>query len=136
MAHLMHLHQGSCGEWQPRQRPEQVITNPPWGNRLMGAEADDSSALEATWTELGLFLKVSDYLHRLRRIDLPLQGCWQHLQTVLCLGQAVSTPCCCVCVETAEEPEAYWHERLHLCSYHHALQTCDLCSKSETPSIK
>ena len=63
VAHLMHLHQGSCGEWQPRQRPDQVITNPPWGNRLMDAEADDSSALEATWTELGLFLKVSVYLH-------------------------------------------------------------------------
>ncbi|CAK0784504.1 hypothetical protein CVIRNUC_007708 [Coccomyxa viridis] len=58
VAHLMHLHQGSCGEWQPRQRPDQVITNPPWGNRLMDAEADDSSALEATWTELGLFLKA------------------------------------------------------------------------------
>ena len=63
VAHLMHLHQGSCGDWQPRRRPDRVITNPPWGNRLMGAEADDSSVLEATWTELGLFLKVSDYLH-------------------------------------------------------------------------
>ena len=63
VAHLVHLHQGSCGEWQPRQRPDAVITNPPWGNRLMGAEADDSSALEATWTELGLFLKVSTSLH-------------------------------------------------------------------------
>ena len=72
VAHLVHLHQGSCGEWQPRQRPDQIITNPPWGNRLMGAEADDSSALEATWTELGLFLKVSTSLQHPRRIDTPL----------------------------------------------------------------
>ena len=105
MAHLVHLHQGSCGDWQPRQRPDRVITNPPWGNRLMGAEADDSSALEATWTELGLFLKVSTSLHRLGRTDAPLQGCWQHLQTVLCFGQAVSMPCCCVCLETGEAPQ-------------------------------
>ncbi len=60
LAHLLDLHQGACRHWEPRQRPDVVVTNPPWGNRLMAndGEADSMSQLEATWTELGLFLKV------------------------------------------------------------------------------
>ena len=60
MAHLLDFHQGACGQWEPRQRPDVVVTNPPWGNRLMAndGESNSMSQLEATWTELGLFLKV------------------------------------------------------------------------------
>ena len=60
MAHLLDFHQGACGQWEPRQRPDVVVTNPPWGNRLMAndGESYSMSQLEATWTELGLFLKV------------------------------------------------------------------------------
>ena len=61
VAHLVHLHEGTCGDWAPRQRPHMIVTNPPWGNRLMALEydsPDQQSALEAAWTELGLFLKV------------------------------------------------------------------------------
>ncbi len=66
MAHLVRLHEGTCGGWEPRQRPGIVITNPPWGNRLMALEYDapnQLSALEAAWTELGLFLKVCSDIH-------------------------------------------------------------------------
>ena len=60
VAHLLDFHQGACGQWEPRQRPDVVVTNPPWGNRLMANEGESYSVsqLEATWTELGLFLKV------------------------------------------------------------------------------
>ena len=57
MAHIVKLNQGSCEAWEPRGRPDLVVTNPPWGNRLMGPDAEDAP-LEATWKELGLFLKV------------------------------------------------------------------------------
>ena len=58
---IVHFTQGACQAWKPRQRPNLVITNPPWGNRLMGLDydaPDQMSVLEATWTELGLFFKV------------------------------------------------------------------------------
>ena len=60
VAHLLDFHQGACGQWEPRQRPDVIVTNPPWGNRLMAndGESYSMSQLEATWTELGLFLKV------------------------------------------------------------------------------
>ena len=66
VAHLLRLHEGTCGGWEPQQRPGIVITNPPWGNRLMALEYDapnQLSALEAAWTELGLFLKVRSKIH-------------------------------------------------------------------------
>ena len=62
VAHLVRLHEGACGAWQPKRRPDILVTNPPWGNRLLALEYDappeQVSALEAAWTELGLFLKV------------------------------------------------------------------------------
>ena len=75
VAHLVRLHESTCGAWQPQQRPDILVTNPPWGNRLMALEydapADQVSALEAAWTELGLFLKVC------RRLSIRVHCCCQ-----------------------------------------------------------
>ncbi|BDA44812.1 Ribosomal RNA large subunit methyltransferase K/L [Coccomyxa sp. Obi] len=72
MSKLVKLTQGPCLQWRPAQRPTMVVTNPPWGTRLLGQtqqpgsfprqaeEADGASSetdLEAAWTDLGLFLK-------------------------------------------------------------------------------
>ena len=117
MAHLVRLHQGSCGDWQPRQRPDAVITNPPWGNRLMGAKVEDSSALEATWTELGLFVKVSASLQQSRRTGTPPQGCWQHLLNCDVLEQATLLHSCCDCVEAAEVSQRAAADVIRLCRH-------------------
>lgn len=37
MGKMVTLTQGAVAQWRPRQRPEFVVTNPPWGNRLLGS---------------------------------------------------------------------------------------------------
>jgi 23S rRNA G2445 N2-methylase RlmL len=64
MRQVIRLSQGACADWAPAQKPFMVVTNPPWGVRLTGSDSGSSSeaaGLEATWRELGLFLKVLSY---------------------------------------------------------------------------
>ena len=58
---MIRLSKGACAQWAPARKPSMVVTNPPWGVRLAGGEggsSSEASGLEATWRELGLFLKV------------------------------------------------------------------------------
>ena len=36
MGKLVKLTHGPCLEWRPARRPAMVVTNPPWGTRLLG----------------------------------------------------------------------------------------------------
>ncbi|MEY4673826.1 MAG: putative rRNA (2-N-methyl-G2445)-methyltransferase [Planctomycetota bacterium] len=45
---------GDVREYVPQAKPQLVVTNPPYGERL---EADDAAALADTWQALGTFLK-------------------------------------------------------------------------------
>ena len=63
---------GECQDFAPPARPSMVVTNPPWGLRLLGpgerdrrpgrggsrsAEEGDEEAVRAPWTQLGGFLR-------------------------------------------------------------------------------
>ena len=63
---------GECRDFAPPMRPSMVVTNPPWGLRLLGpddrdrrpgrggsrsAEEGDEEAVRAPWTQLGGFLR-------------------------------------------------------------------------------
>ena len=63
---------GECRDFAPPARPSMVVTNPPWGLRLLGpgdrdrrpgrggsrsAEEGDEEAVRAPWTQLGGFLR-------------------------------------------------------------------------------
>ena len=37
VSHLITFRSGTCGEWQLPSPPQLVVTNPPWGGRIMGA---------------------------------------------------------------------------------------------------
>jgi len=43
-----------CGQWKPPQKPDLVVVNPPWGERL--ADSDENK-LKRSWEELGDFLR-------------------------------------------------------------------------------
>jgi 23S rRNA G2445 N2-methylase RlmL len=81
--HLVRLHLGECAEWQLPHPPQLVVSNPPWGQRLMAAAAEQAQEAEgdyeggdrrarprrgavarevpeelaASWNSLGAFLK-------------------------------------------------------------------------------
>ncbi|KAF6264836.1 hypothetical protein COO60DRAFT_1698169 [Scenedesmus sp. NREL 46B-D3] len=38
MSQLIRLSQGPCGSWQPQATPSMVVSNPPWGRRLLSQE--------------------------------------------------------------------------------------------------
>jgi 23S rRNA G2445 N2-methylase RlmL len=44
VAPLLRLTQAPVSTWRPVATPTLVVTNPPWGLRLMGAAGDDSSS--------------------------------------------------------------------------------------------
>ena len=60
---------GACEDWNCLdKKPELVVTNPPWGQRLLSSSSADarvlndeefleSSGLQQSWMELGSFLK-------------------------------------------------------------------------------
>lgn len=66
---VIHFRGGPCEDWRGLERqPDLVVTNPPWGQRLMSSSSadagllDDSdfverSGLRASWMELGSFMK-------------------------------------------------------------------------------
>lgn len=59
---LIRLHHGECSEWTLPANPPLtlVVSNPPWGQRLMADDEvneDGESALAAAWKSLGTFLK-------------------------------------------------------------------------------
>jgi 23S rRNA G2445 N2-methylase RlmL len=37
---IVRLGQGDCRGWVPGLKPDLVVTNPPWGNRLLAAAGD------------------------------------------------------------------------------------------------
>lgn len=39
---MVRLHQGACVDWRLPRPPALVVSNPPWGQRLMGGHGDDS----------------------------------------------------------------------------------------------
>jgi putative N6-adenine-specific DNA methylase len=43
-------------DWTPPAQPQLVVTNPPWGGRLQGDDAE-GEPVEETWFALGTFLK-------------------------------------------------------------------------------
>jgi putative N6-adenine-specific DNA methylase len=65
----IHFTCGTCEDWRGLdKRPDLVVTNPPWGQRLLSTSSADasvlndedflqSSGLQESWTELGSFLK-------------------------------------------------------------------------------
>ena len=78
---VLRLHHGDAGGWRLPHAPALVLTNPPWGQRLLGGDADseadwwregvevggqdraggggggDQEELAAVWKDLGSFLK-------------------------------------------------------------------------------
>lgn len=52
LADRIEVHQGDTAEFVPPTRPEIVVTNPPYGDRLQS----DPVALEQSWSALGRFL--------------------------------------------------------------------------------
>lgn len=52
LAGRIEVHQGDTAEFVPPTRPEIVVTNPPYGDRLQS----DPAALEQSWSALGRFL--------------------------------------------------------------------------------
>lgn len=61
---MIEIRQGTCESWVLPRNPDIVITNPPWGQRLLGerevgkpSESLDTDSLERTWGSLGYFLK-------------------------------------------------------------------------------
>lgn len=52
LAGRIEVHQGDTAEFVPPTRPEMVVTNPPYGDRLQS----DPAALEQSWSALGRFL--------------------------------------------------------------------------------
>lgn len=44
MSRLVKLTHGPCLQWRPAQRPAMVVTNPPWGTRLLGQTHQPASA--------------------------------------------------------------------------------------------
>jgi putative N6-adenine-specific DNA methylase len=52
LAGRIEVHQGDTAEFVPPTRPEMVVTNPPYGDRLQS----DPVALEQSWSALGRFL--------------------------------------------------------------------------------
>jgi len=52
LADRIEVHQGDVAEFVPPTRPEIVVTNPPYGDRLQS----DPVALEQSWSALGRFL--------------------------------------------------------------------------------
>ena len=49
---LVRIEHAEVARWTPPFRPAEVVTNPPYGERLSGGDA-----LERSWNELGRFLK-------------------------------------------------------------------------------
>lgn len=70
LSDMISFDNGNCAEWEPSTTPDRVITNPPWGQRLMSESRgedqgilDDETFLERSglvqsWRELGSFLKT------------------------------------------------------------------------------
>jgi putative N6-adenine-specific DNA methylase len=54
LAGRIEVHQGDTAEFVPPTRPELVVTNPPYGDRLQS----DPVALEQSWSALGRFLHM------------------------------------------------------------------------------
>jgi putative N6-adenine-specific DNA methylase len=54
LAGRIEVHQGDTAEFVPPTRPEMVVTNPPYGDRLQS----DPVALEQSWSALGRFLHM------------------------------------------------------------------------------
>eukprot|EP00803_Ostreobium_quekettii_P011429 evm.model.scf_1198EXC.3 EVM.evm.TU.scf_1198EXC.3 scf_1198EXC:29856-37483(+) len=48
------FHEGPCGLWIPDRKPDIVVVNPPWGERLTESEG---YRVEGSWVELGNFLR-------------------------------------------------------------------------------
>ena len=71
MQKSVRLHLGNSADWKLPRKPDLVVTNPPWGVRLLGRaqsvrgaadsvpEPDDMSnqELDDTWSDLRMFLK-------------------------------------------------------------------------------
>jgi hypothetical protein len=51
--HLLRLHQGDCAEWQLPRAPTLVVSNPPWGQRLMGGEGVSGRQAGGAWVRGG-----------------------------------------------------------------------------------
>jgi 23S rRNA G2445 N2-methylase RlmL len=71
---VIRFSQGDCGAWVPELKPDLLVTNPPWGTRLLagggrgGAEggrggaagggSETSAELEGAWSALSQFVKT------------------------------------------------------------------------------
>lgn len=51
---LITLQQGSCDRFEPSRKPDIVVSNPPWGQRL---DREDEETLQEPWRQLGSFLR-------------------------------------------------------------------------------
>jgi 23S rRNA G2445 N2-methylase RlmL len=92
------LRHGSCASWQLPAVPDMVVTNPPWGRRLLGSRSgrlhsphdgnSDGVGESATW-------------HDAEQLDCELEAAWLDLKRFLrdgCCGASLWAGLCEPCM--------------------------------------